>query len=941
MIQFMKTIFRKAILVFSLVLIILQNLANNALNGVKYFNKTTYKAESHNWCVSRASNGLVYFANHKGLVEFNGTNWQLYNLPNQSITRAVKNLGDTIIFTSGYMELGYWKHDGFGSLSYTSLTPKAKQYFSKNIEFWNIAAIDSVVYFHSFTRILSYRNDSVSPVILPGFVTVMNRVGNKILAAVQDDGIYSIENGVAKSFISGELFKGKSIRFIIPYKKNQILIGTASHGIFITEGTKVEQWKPEWNNYFISNELNRGFYSADGKLILGTLIDGIVVFDENENLTSKINANNGLSNNTVLGIETDEWNNIWLALDDGIGFVSNKTWNSYRIENIPGIGAIYTTAVLNDILYLGTNQGLYAKDARKNEPPVFISGTQGQIWDCKIIDGQLWAGHNQGTFLVNGYTATKINRKSGGFSIRRDPKNENTLIQCTYSDLVAYKKTGKTFEGKNIAGFYDLIRYIEIDHLGNIWASHMHLGIYKIITDDNREKVSSVTYYGENVFGKDFSIHVFKIENRIVFTTNNIIYTYDDLHDTIVPYQNLNSKIGKFSTAHRIVEAPDHHYWFIADKSIGLFRIDNENISLIREFPASVFINTSMVDGFENILPLSETKAILCLQDGYAVLDALVNDSLSEMRNYEPITRKIQLYTNRGKTELMPLEQAKRKIKYNFHNIVFHYSFPFVNDLPVVYKYRLKGLGSDWSAAVQNPVFRFDRLPEGRYILEVKAVDIWGNESKIHSTAFEIQPPAYASPYALFAYFLMFTAVLFGFRSWGIRQTRKKEQLQHEMREKELIRLRNEKLRDEIQHKSKELANSTMSLVKKNEFLLDLKKTLFNQKNELGSRYPDKYYNHLLGKIEENISNHDDWQLFETNFERAHDQFYLKLKETYPNLTPSDLRLCAFLRMNLSSKEIAPLLGISVRGVENHRYKLRKKLNLEHDEILTDTILSI
>jgi DNA-binding CsgD family transcriptional regulator len=176
---------------------------------------------------------------------------------------------------------------------------------------------------------------------------------------------------------------------------------------------------------------------------------------------------------------------------------------------------------------------------------------------------------------------------------------------------------------------------------------------------------------------------------------------------------------------------------------------------------------------------------------------------------------------------------------------------------------------------------------------------------------------------------------------WGIRQTQKREKLQHEEREKELIRVRNEKLRNEVEHKSKELANSTMSIIKKNEFLLELKDIINNQKTELGSRYPDKYYNYLNDKIDKNISNQDDWQIFETNFERAHEQFFTKIKEAYPELTSSDLRLCAYLRMNLSSKEIAPLLGISVRGVENHRYRLRKKLYLEHDESLTDTILSL
>jgi len=176
------------------------------------------------------------------------------------------------------------------------------------------------------------------------------------------------------------------------------------------------------------------------------------------------------------------------------------------------------------------------------------------------------------------------------------------------------------------------------------------------------------------------------------------------------------------------------------------------------------------------------------------------------------------------------------------------------------------------------------------------------------------------------------------FRRWGIRMTKRKEKHQHEEREKELIRLRNAKLHDEVEHKSKELANSTMSIIKKNELLMELKEIIEKQKVELGSRYPDKYYNYLNKKIDENISNKDDWQIFQNNFERAHDQFFSRMKSNFPQLTQNDLRLCAYLHMNLSSKEIAPLLGISFRGVENHRYRLRKKMNLDHDDSLIQII---
>ena len=156
-----------------------------------------------------------------------------------------------------------------------------------------------------------------------------------------------------------------------------------------------------------------------------------------------------------------------------------------------------------------------------------------------------------------------------------------------------------------------------------------------------------------------------------------------------------------------------------------------------------------------------------------------------------------------------------------------------------------------------------------------------------------------------------------------------------------MIRLRNENLQSEVTFKSRQLANSAMAMAKKNEFLMELKKKLKRQKEQLGTRYPDKYYHELIKKIDSNISGDDEeWKVFEHNFNRAHETFLQTLKNEYPDLTPSDLRLCAFLRINLTSKEIAPLMGISVRGVENHRYRLRKKLELDPDTDLTEFILT-
>jgi FixJ family two-component response regulator len=95
-----------------------------------------------------------------------------------------------------------------------------------------------------------------------------------------------------------------------------------------------------------------------------------------------------------------------------------------------------------------------------------------------------------------------------------------------------------------------------------------------------------------------------------------------------------------------------------------------------------------------------------------------------------------------------------------------------------------------------------------------------------------------------------------------------------------------------------------------------------------------------MKKINRDLDNEKQWQVFETHFENVHEEFLKRLKDKFPELSPRELKLCAYLKLNVSSKESATLMNISTRGVEISRYRLRKKLNLDRNSNLTDFIMS-
>ena len=250
-------------------------------------------------------------------------------------------------------------------------------------------------------------------------------------------------------------------------------------------------------------------------------------------------------------------------------------------------------------------------------------------------------------------------------------------------------------------------------------------------------------------------------------------------------------------------------------------------------------------------------------------------------------------------------------------------------------------------------------LREGHYTFEVQARNPYRNISSPDRFSFVIDPPFRRSRTALILYLIFVT----GFIALGIllilrriekvrsqekaRQKevyQKKEEVLQEQKiaaEKEVTELRNEKLLADMKHKNKELAISTYHIIQKNKFLNSLKVELSKLSNSARSEFVEKELRKISHKIDRDIDHKKHWEVFDRYLDEVHQEFLVRLRELHPDLTPKEIRLCAYLRMNISTKEIAPLMNISVRGVEISRYRLRKKLGLDREVNLTEYIMQI
>ena len=145
--------------------------------------------------------------------------------------------------------------------------------------------------------------------------------------------------------------------------------------------------------------------------------------------------------------------------------------------------------------------------------------------------------------------------------------------------------------------------------------------------------------------------------------------------------------------------------------------------------------------------------------------------------------------------------------------------------------------------------------------------------------------------------------------------------------------LEEESLKQQLELKSRELSAHTLNLIKNNQFLEHLRSTLQTMVKD-DKRDQKKQMQQIISEINENFNHEQHWREFTLAFEQVHRQFFDNIKQYSSELTSTDMRLIALLKMNLDSADIATLLGISIDSLRVSRYRLRKKLNIPQGDNL-------
>ncbi len=935
-----------------------------AIPQIINYNSDQYKGGLQNWSIAQDTYGIMYFGNNEGLLTFDGRYWNIHPLPNATVVRSVAIDQNNRIYVGGQDEMGYFEADDKGVLHYHTLVNLIPEQERKFADIWNIIVVDDGVFFRANTRIFHYKDGNMlvdRPTVEWKF---LGSADGQVFAQEMQQGIMRYENGFWKPLAHQPPLDSATVTNVMPYRQDTLLVSTLKHGLFYLVGTTLIPRKTPFDALFATDRIYHSQPVNEDWFAYGTTSAGVLILDRQNNLIQHYLYGEGLQNNNIRNVFIDRNRNLWLALDDGIDFVGVNSAIKYIHPNTANPVSSYAIRVFGKNLYIGTSNGLYTTPIDNINGDISLSNahftevahTQGQVWSLTEINGRLLMGHEDGGFEVLDKTTRKFYSVPGTWlyqPLSRVYPSQH-IVAGTYLGLqYIHFQNGVFQDGGRINGPYESLRFLHYDdHTHTVWTSHPYRGVFRYRLSENFNEVTQQKTYGATE-GLPSALYnyIFFIKNKITVATAEGIYEYNPEKDAFIPSPLFH---GLFNDAEiqYLKEDQEGNVWFISHKQLGV--VDFGNPTEDTPFSVTYFpeLNGKVLGGFESIYALNEENIFIGANKGaihlnykrYKENTSRPNILLSHIKATDASKQEKTLFGGH-QSERITAQQL------NYKSNSFHFAFSttlFDQQDNVEFSYILEGFDHAWSTWNSRSEKEYTNLPAGEYTFKVKSRNTHGNESVPVEYRFTILPAWYNSPISRAVYFILVCLSIYLLFRWQQKKLQQKHerqlylsQLELDRSEKEVVRLQNEKLETEIAFKNKELANMTMHLIQRGEVLSKIKETILNvvKKHDFGDSTIN--FRQLVRLIRNAERTDEDWEQFSVHFNHVNEGFFTALKEQFPDLTPNELKLCAFLRMNLSSKEIAQLMNITIKGVEVGRYRLRKKLKLEPETNLYEFLLHI
>jgi len=785
----------------------------NGLPMVTNYTPAMMSAAEQNWAVLQDDRGVIYLGNNDdGVIEYDGKTWHKISLPNNSSVKSLARDRRGTIYVGAIGEFGYLEPDELGRMTYRSLMGKldsSHRGFAQHV--WRTFCLGDSVFFSAAEKLFIYDHDSVRVLSLPAASNFSFGINGRVFIGNYVKGLLELKGDSAVPVHGGDFFIHKNIFVLLPFVDDQLLVGTGSSGLYSFNPRTGEVGKniidPAVNELFKSGTLYYGVPLAGGWYAFTTLYNGAIILDENLKAVNHLTGENGLQDHTIISAYTCEDNTLasplWLAMNEGLTRVDYHI-PVRKFDELSGLkGFVMDIIRFRGVLYVATFNGVYA--IREGSLPVpvlygedpineawsfarwlnpdtgkehLLVGSLGGIYDITDEKRVIWFDRQ-----VRG--RVDENAIIPAFRLHVDPEFPEYLLVGDNGGLNIIEYHDGVWWYHKVEGIMNEVRSIAFDPDGSVWAGTYVNGIYHYsFQDGDTTLVHYTTDDGLPVMKEN---EIFSYGDGWRLATRQGIYRFNrekDVFepDTSFPQPMHNGRYGVF----RVKADRKNNYW------VFLYQVTTEErIHKVMKISPSEdgqgwIVDSVLLARFDRwvdaIYPDRDSLVWFGRSDGLFSFDEKLAGKFPPERQYyaqpfHTLIRRVRVnqdsvvfygsnfcVSETGERIVGPEqnEEFKYVFPFSLRNLDIDWVAPFFEEFEKIeYSYRLLGSRqSEWSAWSRVTSFPFYNMAPGHYTFQVKARNIYGNESEVASFAFVIQPPWYQTVVAFLGYIVLAVLVV-------------------------------------------------------------------------------------------------------------------------------------------------------------------------------------
>lgn len=781
--------------------------------------------ENQNYAVTQGNRGVMYFANQKGILSYDGVNWELIATANTPYTLATDKARQNTVFVGCRESFGYLKTDNRGVDIFVSISKEYSDFGEIRQSFLT----PDYGYFYSSKALfkVSLADKKVLKVWKPtqeGDWQGIVQLNQHIYIQIKNKGLHQVQDNQLVACPETQPYSGLSVQTAFAFSANQCLVGMSNNWAYLFDGKKLQLYMPVAREYMLGSAIHTSLSLSDKLGAIGTLSGGVILLNK-QNYTTQhiINYQTGLPDDEVYALGADSQGGLWICHAKGITRADMdlpvRLYSGYAgLE-----GNIESMLNMNDSLFVATSDGLFylQKVAQYEQVESLIKKERRYLKTVETVTKtqKITDEPQAGKVRIYRHSRDGIKQPKRKIELVEDTKSKDIPTRTVSSELTtsffsnaearkAYAVQSIPFVFKKVQDLdtkcKQLLHYqnrllvatnqgvYEVYHEGKELisrkiipneyinfmiqspqkANHFYIGTDKgvfwiaferggwIVKDQqtnlNRAIHSILEYQNQLWLGAESQ--VFKLTIGKDKLGKPQVYSFKDSYSENVTVRVLKDKPAFLLTSgvYTYTEAQDKMF-----KDARLARYFNAQSPLFYGQPNYTWIRNGNWQNISHPTDTDSLKTIFLelfdeIQDIY--VDAHRNIWVVDNNSLYSIDASAQFHDGghfdiflKHIVQNLPnseeeafLDLALSHFEYSKQGlaVTFKMASPFYrHEHSIEYQYKLEGLSDEWSKWDTKSIIAYPYIPSGKYVLRIRAKNMFGKVSEEKVYAFEVRPP--------------------------------------------------------------------------------------------------------------------------------------------------------------------------------------------------------